>query len=229
MTITGVDLTQGNIQTKPFSPVDIFVTTLAELPDPAEHEGALVYIAGTGLLLSDGTAWNGVAASSSLPDFGLVNSDYKYQAFAMQIINNGGTLQHKVAWVENIPMDISSPAGLIDRFNGFTTTAVNTPTGTDSTTAFANGAKISSGNASYVILDTINDQDDGLHWWRAEVIAYTTSVRPSITFGSPSANVNGVTKSRPYLIFYNGTAFNLNTTNIGNGQYITFIVQGFFK
>lgn len=234
MTITGVDLTQGDIQTKPFSPVDIFTTTLVDLPPAADHEGALVYVAGTGLLLSDGVTWSSVAGPGS-PSFPGVTSGAVWQQFSLSIINDGGVLKHRFGAANEPNQHTQSSENFSAVRNAATSYSV-TPNGPDDTTGFSGGAKIQATSGGIVTktlyLDT-DDQDPSDSVGIQAVVVWNTTGSPVQIFpidnGTP---VDGISKIRMSLQFRNpstGADFTLNTTNISSGKEIRIVVTGFMR
>lgn len=149
-------------------------------------------------------------------DFYILN--LKRQAFKFQLYtNSGGTIYHKItsAFSTSVESSFSS------KINGATTTGTVTPTGTDSSTAFAAGAKISSVATNTIILDTADQTY--LAW------ASGLSVIGKNDFGTPlnvevstlSSDVNGTTRNRIVLEFYNastGAAYNLTSIAGSNNK-----------
>lgn len=239
MTLTSVDNTERLFQTKPISPVDIFSTTLAKLPDPADHEGALVYVPGTGLLLSDGTAWGAVGGTAAAgPNLSTVPSEAVYQQFAISLKNNGGVLQHKFGPLP-IPNMTSFPtetgAGCLSAIrNAAATSYVTTVSGPDASTGLSDGAKIQnggSGSGPNLYLDT----DDPVDLYNT--VGMQASMLWNDTGNSVIAQaffntsvINGVSKFRLTLLFRHpdtGANFNLTTTNIPSGKEIRVGLVGF--
>ena len=146
-----------------------------------------------------------------------------FQAFTYQLNNNGGTLRHRFG-----PPTLPGVAGNFHaKISGATSSYNNTPTGTDGSTAFVAGAKISSANTNVFILDTA-DQTQGeddflfLAHWSPEHGNDTILLRGRLT----SRDVNGTTRTRLELQHYDnaGSTYALNTTNISSGESVVFNV-----
>lgn len=149
---------------------------------------------------------------------------YIEQAFTLAITNSSGTLQHAI-YGQSGAIALGNYSS---RINNATASNTNTPTGTDSTTPFAGGGKISSVTANNFIFDTA-----------AQTVGFTDAVA-TLEFNSTtnalavrlqmlSQNVNGVTQYRPNLSFTNpttGAAVNLTTANIPNGDTIEVRFRG---
>jgi hypothetical protein len=141
------------------------------------------------------------------------------QSFIFGLTNNAGTLQHTIFGQSGV----AALGNFSSRINNASASATNTPTGTDASTPFAAGAKIGSGNTSNLWFDT-NDQILVSNALLMTSIAYNDTgvtaltVRPQLV----SVNINGVTRIRLTLQFFNGaTPFALNTTNITSGKTIS--------
>lgn len=151
------------------------------------------------------------------------------QAFRVTITNTAGTLQHKITGKGD-----DSSAGNADYIAKLTspsTSLQNTPTATDSSTAFVGGLKIASGDPSRMIFNFGNAQTDNLGLPSVQIVANTITTDIVLNPQYQSANVNGVTQNR--LVVYlrrtsDGADFSWNTTNIGSGKSIAFDVEGYF-
>lgn len=152
--------------------------------------------------------------------YGIVNAislGCALNSFRIDIINSSGTLNHRIgAWFNPALAASNFVNKIVDASSSF----YATPTGTDSTTAFYKGGKISSANPHRFIFDVSTTQTYGTTSLIA--IASPTSGMPATlkAYGSlHSDNVNGVTLIRPVIDMYyhNGTdwdLFQINTTNI---------------
>lgn len=138
------------------------------------------------------------------------------QSFCFELQNNAGTLQHIFY------SDASGTGpGLNSRILGASSGGfTNTPAGTDSSTAFAAGAKIGSASTNVVWLNTAAQVSAN-----AEMLVgkCSTSVGIEVNCSAQlvSLNINGVTQIRLCFQFTKGTdgsAFALTTTNITAGQ-----------
>lgn len=142
------------------------------------------------------------------------------QCFSFRLVNSGGTLQHLFgrAGVTNTPnANMAKINGAVD------TPATTTPTGTDSSTAMAGGCKISSAVTNGIVFD-IPDQVDVTGGFLLASILKQTVDAAGLTVAArlSSRNINGVTRVRMDLLFYDhaGANFVLNTTNIPSAALI---------
>ena len=147
-------------------------------------------------------------------------------AFTWRLMNDSGTLKHAFGSCGSIATD----GNWIDRITGATSTLTASPTGTDSSTAFAAGGKISSVNTFEFICDT-----------SAELVTADSIMIPSPYYNTTgtdlsalvyyrSSDVNGTTRNRLALQLTdlpNGNLFTMNTTNIPSGKEIRFYVFGY--
>jgi hypothetical protein len=147
------------------------------------------------------------------------------QAFIFELVNHRGTLQH------SFYQDLGS--GVLGNFSsrviGGTATPTNTPTGTDATTAFANGGKISSTSPNWFIVNTAK-QNQAFTRLSAQLVANNTGAALTVQAFMYGVNVDGVTQTRLIFRFMgqtNDDGFILNTSNIASGKYLK--VQFFGK
>jgi hypothetical protein len=142
---------------------------------------------------------------------------YFPNSFTLEFFNFGGTLQHAM-YPASLASADSVWAGGINAQNYLRQT---TPTGTDSSTAFAYGGKIQSAANSNFIFDTavVADTMFGICALGYNSTA-TAGIVPQLILGS--GNVNGVTRNRLKMRFTTsaGDAHDLNTTNIANTKFI---------
>lgn len=145
------------------------------------------------------------------------------QAFRVTVTNTAGTLQHKITGKGD-----STSAGHADYIAKLTspsTSLQNTPTATDSSTAFVGGVKIASGDPSRLILNLTAAQTTNLGLPEISLVTNTSGADVILEPGYQSANVNGVTQNR--LVVYlrrtsDGADYSWNTTNIPSGKTISF-------
>lgn len=138
------------------------------------------------------------------------------QCFLFIIINNAGTLQHIFFSDVNL-----TQLGRAFKVNGATSGGyTNTPTGADSTTAMAAGAKVGSASPQMIIFDTAaQDSSNGLII--ATVALNTSGVALVCPVGFSSINVNGVIKNRLTIQFFNAaTAAAFSLSSLTSGQQI---------
>jgi hypothetical protein len=175
---------------------------------------------------ADGTYFGGNATNNNRTGEGNYRSDtlgMRKQCFKLRVTNTGGTLQHRITDGGGNP---SKFAGLI---NGASSSLTNTPTGTDSSTAMAAGGKIGSASPSVFWFDTPN-QVTGYDLMAASELVCSTgdNIRPVTLL--QSININGVTRTRLGVQFLDATAataYALNTTNIGAGEFIDVKITGY--
>lgn len=145
---------------------------------------------------------------------------YKRQGFTFAIKNDGGTIKHSI---QSIPASTADAATYAkDSINGATKTFTTTPTGTDSSTAFAAGGKIGSTLTQTFIFDT-RAVESAKVYGTPSVVFNSSGTAVCAKLVTQSINVNGTTRIRPCLFFTSatdGTDFALNTSNIGSGKQI---------
>ena len=146
--------------------------------------------------------------------------------FRLQITNTAGTLQHKITCVGDTTVASTYAAAT----NGASATLANTPTGTDGSTAFVSGGKVSSVSAHIFILDTLNHASQQFPVLMAVVVDDDTGddvrCQPQII----NRDVNGVTRKRLELLFNAGATganWSVNTTNIGAGESVAINILAF--
>lgn len=148
------------------------------------------------------------------------------QSGCMILRNNAGTLQH--AFQNDIAGGASA---VLSRIIGNSAAFTNTPTGTDATTAFAAGAKISTTDTNGVVFNTAAQwaQDVDLE---ARIVNNSTTINLTVSVSFESFSVNGVTLTRPLFRFWNatsGAAFLLNTTNVGASTLLQVEFTGYLS
>ena len=146
------------------------------------------------------------------------------QAFSFGFYNNGSVLQH-YTYTDPISATLGNNTS---RIIGSTSAYTTTPTGTDNTTAFAGGAKIGSASTNTLYFNTAA-QTAANFQGVASVVLNTTGTAVTVVVGTSSININGVTRNRVCMQFYNastGAAFALNTTNIPSGKTLQMQLLG---
>lgn len=155
-----------------------------------------------------------------LPEFPMVRGS-RLQAFVFNIINTGGTLQHR--FLHSIISNALDPE-LVNLINDPTFAFVNTPTGADASTAFSGGAKLSSAEPSRIIFDTLTEFQAIAEPASSFVLELNTStVALTASLLHSAINVNGVTLRRPALTFRNATSgaiYDLTTLGVGLTIYV---------
>ena len=156
-------------------------------------------------------------------NFGLRGA--KFQTFYLQIWNTAGVLQHRISGTFNAGV---TPLQA-DKINGASSVLANTPTVTGAV-GFTSGAGLYGGNLHHVILDTA-DQAAIVGYEPMPIIVYGTTgvvTLPTVSAILLSANVNGVTRNRPHLVFYTnaGVAWLINVANIPAGTTLVVQVRG---
>lgn len=149
------------------------------------------------------------------------------QAFKFQLYtNSGGTIYHKIA----SQFDNTVSATFVNKINGASVTGALTPTGTDASTAFVSGAKISSAYTNLIILDTANQAY--LSWASGNIgTVYNTFGTALIAaLETYNLNVNGVTANRLCIAFYNaatGAPYNLTSISGTASKYLTVNIEAY--
>lgn len=150
--------------------------------------------------------------------------DQVYQAFSIRLRNNSGTIEHRIGSLA----ESATPGNYASRIINATTNFTATPAGTDASTPFAAGAKISSAAANRLILDT--NAQIGAGFTMKAGIQYNDAGTALTVWAYPiSINVNGLTRARLILEFRDaatGAPFNL-TTGLANGKILSLWVEGF--
>jgi len=159
---------------------------------------------------------------NTMPAISTVFPTGKVQSFILQLTNDSGTLKHRFT-AERLNLTQVMDAQLIDRIVSATETLTATPTGTNSSTAFANGGKVSSSAPNEFILNMANRTTNSVSPGPAVVEMNDTGTALVASVLRRNLDVNGITKQRWHITLTNaadGTAFNINTTNITAGQSI---------
>ena len=147
-----------------------------------------------------------------------------WQAFALQIYNDGGTIKHRIGSLT----DSAAPASFDTGINSASPVRTITPTGTDSFTAFVAGGKISSTYPSIFIFDTLAEQVIADQSIQCVVQHNGSGVVLTAWSFFLSQNVNGTTKTRLVVQFFgaaDGTPYAL--TSLPVGKAITVGFSGF--
>ncbi len=176
----------------------------------------------TGLLSFLGGAGGG-AGAGIVSDFSSISASARFQAFRLMIINDGGSLKHRIASSLDFLGVPVSAGPLADRINGASTALTVTPNGLNATTAFAAGLKIDSALTSTIHFDTAHQTQGN----PLGIAVVTDATMPSADIravpGLFPENINGVTRTRLSIFFERapGSApFALNTSTIGSGQFL---------
>lgn len=159
---------------------------------------------------------------------GLSLNDAKLQSVVFEIGNVGGTIKHR--WLSP-NLGVTELGNWGEKFLNATTTNTTTPTGTNSSTAFANGAKLSSANASHIIFDMA--AQTSANALISSIIVFNNNTGTAGLLGGwamESVNVNGTTSRRLQILMYDSSqaAFNVNTTNVASGKTIRILITGWF-
>ena len=197
--------------------------TLLEEPFPATNG-----ILKIGSSYYGGTSATGFNGSSYQRNLALYSSDFavkhqKIQAFTVQIVNDGGTIRHRMGALA----DASLACNFLTRVNGATGTLTATPTGADASTGFAAGGKISSTYPSMFVLDTAS-QPAADQLATAQLLYSQSGTALTAWATILSLNVNGVTRPRLMVQFFDsasGTPYNL--TALPSGKAIVLGVTGY--
>jgi len=139
------------------------------------------------------------------------------QAFTLGFFNNGAVIQH---YIITDAITGGSPGFCSSRIANASSGFVTTPNGPDASTNFAAGLKIGSATPSDVYFDTAA-QAPGYFQGICSVALNDTGAAIGARVGIVSININGVTRQRLCMSFFNpstGAAFAVNTTNIPSGK-----------
>lgn len=145
------------------------------------------------------------------------------QSFNLRIFNNGGTIQHRIGACG----DSSVAGSFTAKVSGASTTLGNTPTGTDTSTAFATGGKIGNPSTSLFLLNTnaIVQADFDVD---VKLVFNSSTTALTVWAYTVSSDVNGTTRRRLVVQFLNatsGAAYNLTT--LPSGAILEVVVRGF--
>jgi hypothetical protein len=139
------------------------------------------------------------------------------QCFGIQINNSAGYLRHRMGFGQ---VTGTTASNFIDRIVGASTAFATTPTGTDATTAFETGCKISTTSAYSIVFDTAAQVTaNGLATVALQNNGTGTALVVAVDY--ESYDVDGVTLNRPAFYYTNAdtaAAFNINSTNIPSGK-----------
>lgn len=147
------------------------------------------------------------------------------QCFIIRVRNNAGTIEHVFGGGGTITFANDQLAAV----NGASLSFVTTPAGTDSSTAFTGGAKISSATTHRLIIDTA-DQVSARYAGIATIVNQTAAANGlQVRSFIASINVNGVTRNRLCLEYVDrtGNAFALGTGTMGSSTVIDTAFFGF--
>lgn len=145
-------------------------------------------------------------------------------AFRLVIINSAGTLQHKIT-----ALDSSSAATFAALITSASATLGNTPTGADSSTAFATGGKLGSPTAGF-IFNTAAQTAVNIAF--VSFLDYNDSgtALTCLPFVA-SRDVNGTTRVRPEIRFFDaasGATFGVTTGTLTSGKQLNITILGFW-
>jgi hypothetical protein len=161
------------------------------------------------------------ASIDAINSFSVKNQ--QLQGFSFRIFNDAGTLKSRITDPNG-----NALAKFSNKIVGASATLQTIPTGTDATTAFAFGGKISTtvsnnyifNTASQIVVDCL---------LMANIAFNSTGNAVSVIPLVDTINVNGVSQPRLIFAFYNattGASFTLNTTNIPAGKIIDVLFLG---
>ena len=158
-----------------------------------------------------------------LANGGIYIQELKRQSFRFRLQNNTGTIQHRTGTIR----DVTVAPVMVDRITGVTEAFTNTPTGTDSSTAFAAGAKISSANTSILIFNT-ESQISSYFYGQATINLNSSGTALNAFVTSSSFNVNGTTKTYMIIQFTNAaTGANFDLTTLASTKVIDISVEAY--
>jgi len=152
----------------------------------------------------------------------------KLLSVRFSIQNSSGTLVHYAYNVSNQAVNVGSYTGGI---NGLSATITTTPTGTDSSTDFATGAKVGSATTSYIWFDT--GAVGNTCYFGGYIVENRASPSAPLNadFNAQNLNINGTTRVRLVINHKldTGAVFAINTTNIASGKLISYNINGFME
>jgi hypothetical protein len=160
----------------------------------------------------------GLGTSDNVDFNNLALRGYKVNHFFVDLQNDAGTLKHIIGG-----QSFAALAAYDDAINSPSITATATPTGTDASTAFATGAKISTDLSSTILLDTADITVSGQLIFMASIMRNSCGTALNVWPYFYSNSVNGSTRTRMGLLFTNATTaaeYALNTSNIASGKRI---------
>jgi hypothetical protein len=149
--------------------------------------------------------------------------DHKRQSFRLRLWNDAGTIKHRIRDFRN-----STTSSYADRINNNTMNWTTTPTGTDTTTDFAGGGKISSAYTSVFYFDAGDQSSDTLSCYPTMIFNDTGTTLSASVIGF-NYNINGNTQSHLGLWFYDATGANYALTSIPSGKSIELLIEGFIN
>jgi hypothetical protein len=192
----------------------------------------LVFAAGTAPTITNGNFKSGAnyfggnatgKSSGGEGNYSSIYAGQRPQCFSVVIANTAGTMQHAIRDAGgNVATNWASSV------NAASSTLGNTPTGADGATAMATGAKIGSASTNTLWLD-VPSQRDADSQFHATIVYNSSGTALTCTPAFISLNINGVTRTRLALQFYNattGAAFALTTANIAAGKVVQVLFDG---
>jgi len=148
------------------------------------------------------------------------------QVFLFILANNTGTIQHLI----EAQYGANLQSLFANKITGATPTYSNTPTGTDATTAFVAGAKISSANKSFIIYNTASQTNSTRFKYTCQVVANSSGTSLNAAMFFYNTNVNGTTRYYIAVQFTNaltGAAFDLTT--LASSASISLLVDAYIQ
>ncbi len=168
------------------------------------------------------------AITEALVTSGNVVYDWRYgqeQNFVIQITNTAGTLQHRIM----ADLDTGGSTNLDNRITGATNAYTNIPS-VSSVVAFSAGGGILSTATDVILLETARSQSTETPF-RAIMEGTNTGTQYTVSPGTVSSNVNGVTRVWPSfrLRDLSGAAVAWATALAAPSAYIAVRVSGKFR
>lgn len=160
-----------------------------------------------------------VTDDEGVPYESISSFDFKRQHFNLKIQNVNGVLKHSIFST----LDDSYDSRFASCVSGHTHVPTVTPVGTDSTTDFAGGVKISSIDNTVIILHT-QEIDLALDVFTIFIVDRNTIVLDTAVLDISSRNINGVTRKYLALKFSSPIESGMLPTN---GDYIVLTVIGY--
>jgi Protein of unknown function (DUF2793) len=203
----------------------------AVIPMGARQAGMHVYVrAESALVIWSGSAWASLSSGGGGASFEPWGANATFVDFVIVVSNQSGVLSHRIQ-EPNTSISPTAPS-LADVINGASDSDTATPTGADSGTAFATGVKISTTYGSHVLAIDTPDCPIGEGALQTTIENSNAGSVPFVYIDLLSANINGVTRTRPNLVLANastGTALNWVSFLSSGGKFIRVHVRGWLQ
>jgi hypothetical protein len=205
------------------------VATFLATPSSANLATAVTGETGSGALVF-GTSPTIATPSITSPDitdsiFKL--NGYQLQMFALQIRNNGGTIEHRIV-IDN-GNAVLPTANYINKINGASATYATTPS-VAAGVGFTSGGGVLAASTNSFLFDTA-DQSQTVAFGMVQFDSYVTEADAlSVGLATHSSNVNGTTRRRLIIgvrDMATGGGYALTAANIAAGDEMTIKIMCF--